>query len=246
MTENNTLTAESARAAVAEQMPWLQQALTDLVAFRSVHSTPGLEKDNAGAAQWVTDAFRAEGIPVEPHTTTDGSVSVIGVRDAAEGWPTVLLYSHYDVQPASDVDNWTSSPWSLTERNGRWYGRGAADCKGHVVMHLAVLRALNALIDSGDLDDETATALSSIGIRVVVEGSEERGGYGLEDRCRPTRSSSPPTPSSSPTPATTPWASRPSARPCAARHRSPSDCGLSSSRCTPGSSAARPRTPCSP
>lgn len=183
MPENTStaFSAEIARAAVTEQMPWLQQALADLVAFRSVHSTPGLEADNADAARWVADAFRAEGVPVEPHTTSDGSVSVIGVREAAEGWPTVLLYSHYDVQPASDVENWTSSPWELTERDGRWYGRGAADCKGHVVMHLAVLRAINALLDSGDLDDATATALRSIGVRVVVEGSEERGGYGLED-----------------------------------------------------------------
>lgn len=181
MSEQNTLTAHSARAAIAEQMPWLQEALSELVAFQSVHSTPGLEDANAGAAQWVTDAFRAEGVPVEQHTTSDGSVSVLGVREAAAGWPTILLYSHYDVQPASDVDNWTSSPWELTERDGRWYGRGSADCKGHVVMHLAVLRAINTLLDSGDLDDTTATALSGIGIRVVVEGSEERGGYGLED-----------------------------------------------------------------
>lgn len=180
-TSGTTLTPDTARAAIAEQMPWLQKALTELVAYQSIHSTPGLEEHNAGAAQWVTDAFRAEGIPVEQHTTSDGSVSVLGVRDAAEGWPTILLYSHYDVQPASDTDNWTSSPWELTERDGRWYGRGSADCKGHVVMHLAVLRAINALLDSDSLDEQSRTALSNVGVRVVVEGSEERGGYGLED-----------------------------------------------------------------
>ncbi|MGO3362365.1 MAG: dipeptidase [Corynebacterium sp.] len=172
-TATSPLTPEDARAAIADQMPWVEQALTELVAFQSIHSTPGLEEHNAGAARWVSEAFRGAGVPVEEHTTSDGSVSVIGVREAAPGWPTVLLYSHYDVQPASDVDNWTSSPWELTERGGRWYGRGAADCKGHVIMHLAVLRAINALPDS--------EPLTKVGIRVVVEGSEERGGYGLED-----------------------------------------------------------------
>ncbi|MDN6662167.1 MAG: M20/M25/M40 family metallo-hydrolase, partial [Corynebacterium variabile] len=173
-TEQTSPTPEAARAAMAAQMPFVREALTELVAFRSVHSTPGLEKDNADAAAWVVNSFREVGIPVEPHVTSDGSTSVIGLREPAEGFPTILLYSHFDVQPASDVENWTASPWELTERDGRWYGRGAADCKGHVVMHLAVLRALNEL--ATEFPD-----VSKVGVRVLVEGSEERGGYGLED-----------------------------------------------------------------
>ena len=60
------------------------------------------------------------------------------------GAPTVLLYSHYDVQPAGDPAAWRSPPWALTERDGRWYARGAADCKGNLVMLLTALRALPA------------------------------------------------------------------------------------------------------
>lgn len=178
MTDSRTAptspTPEIARAALAAQRDFLRESLTELVAFRSVHSTPGLEKDNADAADWVVRKFREVGVPVEPHLTSDGSVAVIGLREPADGHPTILLYSHYDVQPASDVANWTSSPWELTERDGRWYGRGAADCKGHVAMHLAVLRALNEL--TPQFPD-----LAKVGVRVLVEGSEERGGYGLED-----------------------------------------------------------------
>lgn len=172
---NQKFTAEALRPLIADQMDFVKEALTELVAFQSVHSVPGLEAHNANAAQWVIDAYRKAGIDVEGHDTTDGAVAVIGVREAAEGYPTVLLYSHYDVQSAGDVSEWTNDPWTLTERDGRWYGRGTADCKGHVVLHLAVLRAMDKLIEQGHEE------LKNIGIRIVVEGSEERGGYGLED-----------------------------------------------------------------
>ena len=173
--ESNTSQLNLARTAIAEQMPQLKEDLTTLVSFESVHSTPGLEEANAAAAQWVIDAFTSVGIPVEGHVTTDGSTSVIGLREPAEGYPTILLYSHFDVQPAGDVEAWTDAPWTLTERDGRWYGRGTADCKGHVAMHVAVLRALSILSDAH------FPAAKNLGIRIVVEGSEERGGYGLED-----------------------------------------------------------------
>lgn len=172
---SNTSQLDLARAAIAEQMPQLKKDLTTLVSFESVHSTPGLEDANAAAAQWVIDAFTSVGIPVEGHVTTDGSTSVIGLREPAEGYPTILLYSHFDVQPAGDIEAWTDDPWTLTERDGRWYGRGTADCKGHVAMHVAVLRALSILSDAH------FPAAKNLGIRIVVEGSEERGGYGLED-----------------------------------------------------------------
>ncbi|WP_187401826.1 dipeptidase [Corynebacterium sp. LK28] len=175
MNNSNTSQLDLARAAIAEQMPQLKEDLTALVSFESVHSTPGLEEANAAAAQWVIDAFTSVGIPVTGHVTTDGSTSVIGLREPAESYPTILLYSHFDVQPAGDVNEWTSDPWTLTERDGRWYGRGTADCKGHVAMHVAVLRALSILSDAH------FPAAKNLGIRIVVEGSEERGGYGLED-----------------------------------------------------------------
>ena len=80
--------------------------------------------------------------------------------------PTVLLYAHYDVQPPLDEDAWRTPPFELTEVDGRWYGRGAADCKGNIVMHLAALRALG---------DDLA-----VNLKLVVEGSEEQGTGGLE------------------------------------------------------------------
>ena len=107
--------------------------------------------------------------------TDDGSDAVIGLTPGPEGAPTVLLYSHYDVQPA-DPAEWASSPWELTERDGRLYGRGAADCKGNLVMLLTALRAL--------------PRPWPVGVRVVCEGSEEMSTGGPRPAGRHRRRSS--------------------------------------------------------
>lgn len=146
--------------------------LSELVAFNSVHNEPGLEDQIAGAAEWVRKAFGELGIEMKAITTADGSTALLGTRAGDADSKTVLLYSHYDVVPAGPVDAWESDPFTLTERthadgSTRWYGRGSADCKGNVAMHLAALRALEA--NGG----------TKLNIKVLIEGSEERGGEGL-------------------------------------------------------------------
>ena len=124
------------------------------------------EEACSAAADAVVALFADAGVDdVRRVPTDDGSDAVIGHTPAPEGAPTVLLYSHYDVQPA-DPTEWASSPWELTERDGRLYGRGAADCKGNLVMLLTALRAL--------------PRPWPVGVRVVCEGSEEmsKGGLG--------------------------------------------------------------------
>ncbi|MCX7543081.1 dipeptidase [Corynebacterium sp. P5848] len=155
-------------AAIEAQQARILADLTELVSYNSVHAEPGCEQANAAAAAWVVRSLEEVGLTVETHLTADGSTAVIGRREAHEGLPTVLLYSHYDVVPAGDPATWTADPFTLTERDGRWYGRGTADCKGNIVMHLAALRALEELGDPG------------VGITVVIEGSEECGGEGLD------------------------------------------------------------------
>src|SRR5439155_153418 len=78
---------------------------------------------------------------------SDGSQAVLGSRPCADpDAPTVLLYSHYDVQPPLNEAAWRTPPFELTEVDGRWYGRGTADCKGNILMHLAALRAILATL----------------------------------------------------------------------------------------------------
>ncbi|MCT1713082.1 M20/M25/M40 family metallo-hydrolase [Dietzia cinnamea] len=176
-------------AAVGAQ---LERARSDLAALVSVPSVRGAEPEACErACEMVRDLLAELPVPglgpdaVEVVETSDGSRAVFAHRPAAPGRPTVLLYSHYDVQPAGDEGAWTSSPWELTERDGRWYGRGAADCKGNLVVHLTALRALAAVGAPGENDDEGgspgADPLDGLGIRIVVEGSEETGGGGLDD-----------------------------------------------------------------
>ncbi|WP_031510342.1 dipeptidase [Streptomyces megasporus] len=162
--------AQALAAAVASLMPQARTELAELVAFKSVADPAQFPPEEcAAAARWVADALRAEGFTdVALLDTPDGTQSVYGYLPGPAGAPTVLLYAHYDVQPPLDESAWLSPPFTLTERDGRWYGRGAADCKGGLIMHLLALRALKA--DGG----------VPVGVKVIAEGSEEMGTGGLE------------------------------------------------------------------
>jgi acetylornithine deacetylase/succinyl-diaminopimelate desuccinylase-like protein len=164
--------ADDLRGAVAKLMPRARGDLAELVAFRSVADAKQYPPEECEkAAQWVVDAFADVGLEdMAMSPTPDGSMAVHGHAPGPEGTPTVLLYSHYDVQPPLGEEAWTSPVWELTERDGRWYGRGAADCKGNIVMHLTALRALRELNDS-----------FPCGIKIICEGSEEQGTGGLEE-----------------------------------------------------------------
>ncbi|MGW1715145.1 M20/M25/M40 family metallo-hydrolase [Streptomyces sp. NPDC002156] len=155
---------------VASLMPRARAELTELVAFKSVADFEQFPKsESEAAANWVADALRADGFQdVALLDTPDGTQSVYGYLPGPEGAKTVLLYAHYDVQPPLDEAGWVTPPFELTERDGRWYGRGAADCKGGLIMHLLALRALKA---NGGIP---------VNVKVIAEGSEEMGTGGLE------------------------------------------------------------------
>ena len=160
------------REALRAQMPKVREDLAELIAFRSVADPEQYPVEECErAARWVRDAFAGAGLAdVALARTADGSLAVHGHAPAPDRAPTVLLYSHYDVQPPLGEDEWASPVFELTEREGRWFGRGAADCKGNIVMQLAALRALEELHGG-----------FPTGVKLVCEGSEEQGTGGLED-----------------------------------------------------------------
>ena len=157
------------RQRIADLMPVVRDELTELVALRSVADPRQFPPEECQrTAQWVVDRFADVGFSdAHLEKTPDGSMAVVGSRPCSEpDAPTVLLYAHYDVQPPLDDSAWRTPPFELTEVDGRWYGRGAADCKGNIVMHLAALRALGDAVP--------------VNLKLVVEGSEEQGTGGLE------------------------------------------------------------------
>ena len=162
------MSTEALRDKIKALMPQAKRDLAQMVAFRSVHDAAQFPPaECAGMVDWLLTAFTAAGLQdVRGYDTPDGSVAVCGHAAGPPGAPTVLLYFHHDVQPPLDDAAWTTPVWELTEVNGRWYGRGAADCKGNIAMHLTALRAL-----AGELP---------VTIKIVGEGSEEQGTGGLE------------------------------------------------------------------
>jgi cysteinylglycine-S-conjugate dipeptidase len=166
---SETMSDADLKTRMGELMPRARRDLAELVAFRSVADpTEFPPEECARAAEWLQGAFSEAGLTeVAAHETSDGSQAVLGHRPAPAGAPTVLLYCHYDVVAPLAAEQWKTPAFELTERaDGRWYGRGTADCKGNVVAHLTALRALG---------DELA-----VGVKVIAEGSEEQGTGGLE------------------------------------------------------------------
>ncbi|WP_405592029.1 dipeptidase [Streptomyces sp. NBC_01190] len=155
---------------VASLIPRARTELAELVSFASVADERQFPRSECEkAAAWVAQTLRAEGFQeVALLDTPDGTQSVYGYLPGPADAPTVLLYAHYDVQPPLEESAWLSPPFELTERDGRWYGRGAADCKGGLLMHLTALRALK---EQGRVP---------VNVKVIVEGSEEQGTGGLE------------------------------------------------------------------
>ncbi|HYY19297.1 MAG TPA: dipeptidase [Streptosporangiaceae bacterium] len=153
------------RERIAGLMGQARDELAELVAIPSVADPRQYPPEEcARAARWVRDAFAGVGFSdAWLAEMTDGSQAVLGSRQCADpDAPTVLLYAHYDVQPPLDQAAWRTPPFELTEVDGRWYGRGAADCKGNILAHLTALRALGDHVP--------------VNLKLVLEGSEETTG----------------------------------------------------------------------
>jgi acetylornithine deacetylase/succinyl-diaminopimelate desuccinylase-like protein len=155
------------RASVAGLMPRLRAELETLVRLPSI-AFPGFPLEPVReTAEAVADLLRATGLPEVRLLDIEGAPpAVYAARPAQPGAPTALLYAHYDVQPPGDESLWSSPPFQPTERAGRLYGRGAADDKSGIVMHIGALNALGPDCP--------------VGIKVLVEGYEEVDGTGIE------------------------------------------------------------------
>src|SRR5205807_6492257 len=119
--------------------------LTDLYEFLRIPSVSAQaehKQDVQRAAQWVADRMRRVGLDGVEIVATKMHPVVYGESLQAPGKPTILFYGHYDVQPPEPLGLWTSPAFEPTVRDGSLYGRGTADDKGQVHIHLRALDAL--------------------------------------------------------------------------------------------------------
>jgi len=152
---------DEVRAALANGVAEARAVLEDLVRIPSISASPEHAGDVDAVIARVAELARQLGAGQVDVVRTDGHPAVIASWPAPAGAPTVLLYAHADVQPTGPLDQWSSPPFEPTERDGRLYGRGAADDKAGVAMHLAVLRAFGGK--------------PPVGIVLFIEGEEEIG-----------------------------------------------------------------------
>ena len=151
------------RERTAAMMPEVVADLSALAAIPSI-AFPGFPPEPVlRAAEATANLFRRAGVPgVRLLDVPDGYPAVYAEIPAPPGAPTVLLYAHYDIQPAPMEQGWTNDPFSPVVRDGRLYGRGAADDKSGVMMHVAAMRLFGAK--------------PPVGVRILIEGEEETGG----------------------------------------------------------------------
>jgi len=150
------------RTALNEGAAESRAVLEELVRIPSISSSPEhanhVDAVIARVGELATQAGAAD---IETVRSGGGQPALIARWPAPAGAPTVLLYAHADVQPTGPVEEWTSAPFEPVERGGRLYGRGAADDKAGVAMHLAVLRAFGGK--------------PPVGVVLFIEGEEEIG-----------------------------------------------------------------------
>jgi acetylornithine deacetylase/succinyl-diaminopimelate desuccinylase-like protein len=151
-----------------QNQPRYLSELIDFLRIPSVSTQPAHQADMEKTAHWLATAMKTAGLEHVRVIDTDGHPLVYGDWLHAGDAPTVLVYGHYDVQPAEPFDLWATPPFDPVVRDDYLYARGAADDKGQVYVHVKAVEAL--LQVSGRLP---------INVKFIVEGEEESGGAAL-------------------------------------------------------------------
>ena len=144
------------------------QSVIELCSIPSISTLSAHKPDMERAAAWVADRMGSAGMDKVRVLPTGGHPVVYGEKLGAHGQPTVLLYGHYDVQPADPIDEWDSPAFEPSGRGENLYARGASDMKGQIA---AVFAAMQAWTQAGDG--------LPVNIKMMIEGEEEVGSPNL-------------------------------------------------------------------
>ncbi len=140
------------------------EELVALLGIPSVSTDSAYAEEVARAAAWLVDHLRGLGATGAHAAPTGGHPIVVAAHQAAPARPTILVYGHYDVQPADPLELWISPPFKPVIRDGAIYARGACDDKGQLFMWV---KALEAYVKTG--------GLPPVNMKFIFEGEEECG-----------------------------------------------------------------------
>lgn len=164
------------RAYIQQHRAAFLDDLAEWLRIPSVSADPGHADDVRRSADWLADRLRATGFPVAEVWETAGAPAVFAEWPSGdEGAPTVLVYGHHDVQPATREDGWHTEPFEPVVKDGRMYARGAADDKGQVFFHTLGVRAHLAA---------TGRTAPAVNLKLIIEGEEEFGSPNFPDLLR--------------------------------------------------------------
>ena len=141
--------------------------LIELLKVPSVSADPAFSKDVHRAAELLSERLNEIGIDKVEVCPTAGYPIVYGEKIVDENLPTVLVYGHYDVQPADPIELWTSPPFEPVIKDGKIYARGACDDKGQMYMHI---KAVELMLKTDGLP---------CNVKFMIEGEEEVGSDNL-------------------------------------------------------------------
>jgi acetylornithine deacetylase/succinyl-diaminopimelate desuccinylase-like protein len=156
-------------AHLAAERPAILDRLKALLRIPSVSTDPAFAPAMQEARDFLLDRLRGIGLhDVQLLDGGSGQPAVFGQWTEAPGRPTIIVYGHYDVQPADPLELWHSPPFEPTERDGRLYARGASDVKGSTSIAIETVAAFLAV-----------TGACPINIKLFLEGEEESGSPSL-------------------------------------------------------------------
>ena len=158
----------SVREYIEKNKQRFQDELFEFLRIPSVSARSEHKQDVRKAASWFAERAREIGMTVEVHQTAGHPIVLAEWRGAGADAPTVLIYGHYDVQPAEPLELWDSPPFEPEVRNGRIYARGSVDDKGQLFLHVKSIEA----------HLKTSNTLP-VNIVLVAEGEEEVGSENL-------------------------------------------------------------------
>ena len=143
--------------------------LFELLRIESVSADSKFKNEVNKAADWLVSSFKKISLDNVEKIKTKGHPIVYAEKILDDSFPTILVYGHYDVQPADPYELWDSPPFEPTIKNKKIYARGACDDKGQMYMHLKAYEALQN------------TSIINFNIKFMIEGEEECGSDSLEE-----------------------------------------------------------------